>query len=377
MGTNMCQCLTKRDDSKTIEIGQTDKQVVEAVKNPVNSQREDHLKKNVQKIIKIQACYRGYITRKKLGPEFARLRHDKNQVEPVASKPTRKKIAVVPDYSNPETRATEQRLGPFKYDKQPSDSDQELEDREPFELDNGAIYIGQWSKDGLRHGKGVQNWPDGSKYEGYWENDMANGRGRLIHADGDVYEGQWVNDKAHGNGVYIHMDGAQYVGEWKEDKQHGHGVETWPDGARYEGFYESGKKHGKGKFNWADGSTYEGEFFNNNIHGKGIYVWSDGRRYDGDWKNNKMDGKGLFTWADGRKYVGEYLDDKKHGQGEFSWPDGRKYVGEWVNGKQHGRGFYTTADGKTKEGEWKDGKRVRWISQDDGQDGEKAAAPKS
>ena len=51
-------------------------------------------------------------------------------------------------------------------------------------------------------------WQDGAKYEGYWKNDMANGRGRLIHADGDVYEGFWVNDKAHGKGTYIHMDGA-------------------------------------------------------------------------------------------------------------------------------------------------------------------------
>jgi len=41
-------------------------------------------------------------------------------------------------------------------------------------------------------------WKDGSKYEGYWKNDMANGKGRLIHSDGDVYEGEWLNDKAHG-----------------------------------------------------------------------------------------------------------------------------------------------------------------------------------
>jgi len=32
-------------------------------------------------------------------------------------------------------------------------------------------------------------WPDGSRYEGYWSNDKANGQGKLVHADGDVYEG--------------------------------------------------------------------------------------------------------------------------------------------------------------------------------------------
>ena len=32
---------------------------------------------------------------------------------------------------------------------------------------------------------------DGSIYEGYWKNDKANGRGRLIHADGDIYDDYW------------------------------------------------------------------------------------------------------------------------------------------------------------------------------------------
>ena len=38
----------------------------------------------------------------------------------------------------------------------------------------------------IRDGRGVQIWLDGSRYEGYWKNNKANGRGRLIHADGDV-----------------------------------------------------------------------------------------------------------------------------------------------------------------------------------------------
>ena len=45
-------------------------------------------------------------------------------------------------------------------------------------------------------------WNDGSKYEGFWKNDMANEKGRLLHADGDVYEGEWLDDKAHGKGHY-------------------------------------------------------------------------------------------------------------------------------------------------------------------------------
>ena len=125
----------------------------------------------------------------------------------------------MPDHSNPATRETEERLGPFIFDQeQNSPRDAELVTRGPYELDNGSIYHGQWTKEGLREGKGIQIWKDGSKYEGYWKNDQANGLGRLIHADGDCYQGEWLNDKAHGRGTYEHIDGAKYIGEWKEDK---------------------------------------------------------------------------------------------------------------------------------------------------------------
>jgi len=42
---------------------------------------------------------------------------------------------------------------------------------------------------GVRDGFGSQMWPDGSRYEGYWKYDKANGQGKLVHADGDIYEG--------------------------------------------------------------------------------------------------------------------------------------------------------------------------------------------
>ena len=44
----------------------------------------------------------------------------------------------------------------------------------PFTLRNGATYTGQWL-DGMRDGIGQQLWPDGSRYEGQWRNDKANG----------------------------------------------------------------------------------------------------------------------------------------------------------------------------------------------------------
>jgi hypothetical protein len=39
----------------------------------------------------------------------------------------------------------------------------------------------------MRHGLGVQLWPDGSKYEGMWKDGKFNGKGRMTHANGDIY----------------------------------------------------------------------------------------------------------------------------------------------------------------------------------------------
>ena len=98
----------------------------------------------------------------------------------------------MPDHSNQVTRATEQRLGAFVWDIDDEFAHLDLVTRGPCELDNGAVYLGQWNKDGLREGRGTQIWQDGSKYVGYWKDDQANRKGRLVHADGDVYEGEWL-----------------------------------------------------------------------------------------------------------------------------------------------------------------------------------------
>ena len=77
-----------------------------------------------------------------------------------------RELKEMPDLSNTLTKATEKRLGPFAFDKADSPRAQQVIDKGPFELDNGAIYHGQWTKDGHREGKGTQIWKDGSKYCG-------------------------------------------------------------------------------------------------------------------------------------------------------------------------------------------------------------------
>jgi hypothetical protein len=94
-----------------------------------------------------------------------------NKGKVVAGNSYARELQEMPDHSNANTRATEVRLGPFVFDKIDSPRSQALIDRAPYELDNGAIYHGQWDKDGHREGKGTQIWKDGSKYVGYWKSD--------------------------------------------------------------------------------------------------------------------------------------------------------------------------------------------------------------
>ena len=92
-------------------------------------------------------------------------------------------------------------LGEFNYEKQPTSEIEieKLENKPETLLENNAKYIGQWIKNSkTRQGKATQVWPDGSMYEGWFKDNEANGKGRLIHANGDIYEGDWVDAKAHG-----------------------------------------------------------------------------------------------------------------------------------------------------------------------------------
>ena len=52
-----------------------------------------------------------------------------------------KEIETLPDFSNKETRAAEERAGQFHYKPNQNDAPGLIE-RGPYELDNGAVYKG-------------------------------------------------------------------------------------------------------------------------------------------------------------------------------------------------------------------------------------------
>ena len=161
-------------------------------------------------------------------------------------------VRKIPDVYTSELKRPVVELGKFDYEPYNRPDIHDLPVLGPYLYNKGGVYFGQY-RNGLRHGQGLQIWPDGSYYEGYWENDLVNGIGRLVASEGDVYEGQWLNGKTNGKGVYYHTNGAKYDGEWRDDMQEGFGVETLPYVLKYEGQYYRGLKEGMGVFYW--GST--------------------------------------------------------------------------------------------------------------------------
>ena len=77
MGTNICACPSSRDESKNINIEKNEAEIKENAtkkqKYVPSAQDKRHYQDNLQKIMSIQSLFRGYLTRKRLGPEYRHL----------------------------------------------------------------------------------------------------------------------------------------------------------------------------------------------------------------------------------------------------------------------------------------------------------------
>lgn len=84
----------------------------------------------------------------------------------------------------------------------------------------------------------------------------------------------------NGAGTANLPDGSVYEGNFENGLFNGYGTRTWRDGHKYDGEYKDGLPDGKGVETWSDGMRYEGEFREGRWYGKGTVIWKDGRRYE-------------------------------------------------------------------------------------------------
>nr|XP_061791044.1 ankyrin repeat and MYND domain-containing protein 1-like [Nerophis lumbriciformis] len=106
----------------------------------------------------------------------------------------------------------------------------------------------QSRKDSLekRQGFGVQEFPDGSKYEGEFFNGLKHGKGKYTWRSGEFYEGSFYKDYRHGDGMYCWPTGNKFIGKFYLNWREGYGKHIFPDGATFKGLYHADQRFGPG-----------------------------------------------------------------------------------------------------------------------------------
>eukprot|EP01012_Entosiphon_sulcatum_P022082 TRINITY_DN2699_c0_g1_i1.p1 TRINITY_DN2699_c0_g1~~TRINITY_DN2699_c0_g1_i1.p1 ORF type:complete len:197 (+),score=16.21 TRINITY_DN2699_c0_g1_i1:171-761(+) len=125
---------------------------------------------------------------------------------------------------------------------------------------NRDEYVGDMTKDGLRHGKGTMRYANGTVYDGEWKEDKWEGQGKYIGTEYS-YEGEFSDNSFHGFGrMFWFRSRDSYEGEFLTGERNGTGTYKWASGASYTGLWENGRKHGKGVYTYPDGTVYDGSF---------------------------------------------------------------------------------------------------------------------
>lgn len=183
--------------------------------------------------------------------------------------------------------------------------------------------------------------------------DQTTGEGTIEYDGGGVYTGELVFGVPQGKGKYTYPDGSTYEGDFEDGYFHGYGILTDVEyGYRYEGEFAYDLFHGKGFLTYDDGASYEGDFQNDEFHGRGTYTYANGEAYTGEFQAGKFHGQGTYTFPDGSHYVGQFKNDRFHGQGTYTYSDGTVYVGQFKNDMFHGQGTITYPDGTVESGTW-------------------------
>ena len=262
------------------------------------------------------------------------------------------------------------------------------------------VYTGTMRR-GRRHGHGIYSWPNGDRYEGYYVNDWAEGRGIYTWGAesrwaGDRYDGLWRRGRRHGPGHYAKAGQPPFRGLWRDGVMiasgpdapaslaalrataeiarrppgewlqvtNQRGCEVWNpisrfgDKAFWSGACIAGKAHGHGVLQWSNGDLFEGTLVAGRRQGWAAVTLASGRRKEGRLENGRFVGRGVFWSLAGVRHEGTWQDGVLVGRGVREWPDGNRYEGELRNGKRHGRGVMTFGAGSKfagnrYEGDWR------------------------
>lgn len=168
-------------------------------------------------------------------------------------------IDFITSYANEEARDVWEELGEYKAKQNVNKG---ISSRTVTTDSNGRRYLGTWDLAAdKKQGFGVYVDVDGSIFEGYFKDDVRNGKGRHISSQGIVNQGKWVNNKFQGSyrvgqlggsskqaddtnnstptgeKMFTMQEGGSWIGGTKDKKKHGIGVENFTNGDSYTGGY--------------------------------------------------------------------------------------------------------------------------------------------
>jgi hypothetical protein len=339
------------------------------IRNSTNSKFYETNFLETEKSIKIQSVYRGYSYRKKYN----------NYIKQKQIEETNQLLKdLIEQYTKFNLKRAESLIG-TKFDRNGYKNyyKDEKEINKLFKYNYGktfktklliipenipSFYQGEVNINNKRHGYGILLRNDGSKFEGYWRNDIFNGWGRFIDYDGTLIESNFINGKANGKGMKKYINNVIYIGDFIDNLKEGNGKEETKEHL-YEGEFKQDKKNGNGKLIYKLlNDIYEGEIKDNCITGVGFYTWKNKDTYKGTFLNGKMHGKGYYKWPDGGEYYGDYVNNIKEGNGRFKWANGRIFEGQFKGGKPNGFGKLIIGNMEFNV-QFKDGKLVTNIKE--------------
>ncbi|KAG7488355.1 hypothetical protein MATL_G00034500 [Megalops atlanticus] len=120
-------------------------------------------------------------------------------------------------------------------------------------IDSRGGYTGGTGRGGKKHGAGVQEWPDGSRYVGEFVNGLKHGKGVFTWANGEFYDGSFYKDYRHGNGTYTWSGGSRFTGKFYRNRKEGYGTQHLADGTVFQGLYHADERFGPGVATYPDG----------------------------------------------------------------------------------------------------------------------------
>jgi len=329
---------------------------------------------SIQKIIKIQSSFRGFIARKIIKNNIKVLSQNlKNQFE---NKKLLNTEVIIKSKSEIyyQRLLEQQKINPYsEYIIRNPKIISKLKIIAEYSVDipyyivnsSNEAYRGSWNLNKKYNGYGViyqfNNLKNKEKrIEGIFNNGILNGYGRIIISDEEMIRGDFALNKLNGLGEYHRKDGSIYTGAFYSGYPQGNGKEIFKDGSFFEGYYFKGQKK-YGKFVFKDKNYYEGYFENDMFHGQGKYKWGDKKMYEGNWKEGKINGKGKLMYADGSYYEGDLVNGSKEGKGKYLWKGNYYYIGEWKNDIQNGYGVFYK-NGQKIRGFWENGKIKSEVS---------------